>query len=166
MHIERVTLRPSPARPASAGLLLYRRRGARTEVLLVHPGGPLWRNRWNGWWQIPKGEIDDGEDPLGGARREFGEELGVAIATDGRSLGEVRQAGGKRVIAFACEGDLDPAGIVSNVFELEWPPRSGHVARFPEIDAARWFGLEEAGTAMLPSQRPFLARLEALLPAG
>lgn len=134
-------------------------------MLLVHPGGPLWRKKWEGWWQIPKGEIDDGEDPFSGARREFEEELGVAIASAGRSLGEVRQAGGKRVIAFACEGDLDPVSIVSNMFELEWPPRSGHVARFPEIDAARWFGLDEAETAMLPSQRPFLARLAALLPA-
>lgn len=160
-----MTQLPSTPRPASAGVLLYRLRGARVEVLLVHPGGPLWRKKWEGWWQIPKGEIDDGEDPFSGARREVEEELGIAITSDGQSLGEVRQAGGKRVIAFACEGDLDPVSIVSNMFEIEWPPYSGRRARFPEIDAARWFGLDEAGTAMLPSQRPFLARLAALLPA-
>lgn len=152
--------------PHSAGLLLYRLAAGGTEVLLVHPGGPLWRNRWQGWWQLPKGAIEAGEAPIDAARREFGEELGHAPAGPVIPLGEVRQRAGKRVTAFACRGDLDPAAIVSATFEIEWPPRSGKRAHFPEVDAARWFALAEARAQILPSQMPFLDRLEQALAGG
>jgi predicted NUDIX family NTP pyrophosphohydrolase len=116
-----------------------------------------------GAWQIPKGEIDAGEEPAGAALREVEEELGVALRGPLAPLGEIRQAGGKRVTAFAIEHDLDPAAIVSNEFELEWPPKSGQLQRFPEISEARWLGLDEAGIVMLPSQLPLLERLADLL---
>jgi predicted NUDIX family NTP pyrophosphohydrolase len=146
----------------SAGLLLYRRNGDILEVLLVHPGGPFWRNKDVGAWQIPKGLIEPGEEARAAALREASEELGVHFEGGTLALGEVRQAGGKYVEAFALETDLDPDAIVSNRFEIEWPPRSGRPQSFPEVDAARWFGLGEAREMMLASQRPFLDRLEAL----
>lgn len=146
----------------SAGVLLHRRTPA-LEVLLVHPGGPYWQRKDRGAWQIPKGEIEPGEDPETAARRETEEELGVALAGALRPLGDVRQAGGKWVTAFTLEQDLDPAAIRSNIFEIEWPPRSGTLQSFPEVSAARWLAVEEARRIMLPSQCPFLDRLVALV---
>ena len=129
------------------------------EILLVHPGGPLWRNKDAGAWQLPKGVIDPDEEPAAAARREAHEELGVMLEGELMPLGEIRQAGGKYVEAFALEHDLDAEAIESNMFEMEWPPRSGHVQSFPEVDAARWFALAEARAMMLESQKPLLDRL-------
>lgn len=148
----------------SAGVLLHRRRSREIEVLLIHPGGPYWKRRHDGAWQIPKGGVERGEAPLQAALREFAEELGSAIEGPALPLGQIRQAGGKWVEAYAVAGDIDPAAIVSIEFDLEWPPRSGRIQRFPEVDAARWFTLAEArGGVMLPSQLPLLDRLEDLL---
>lgn len=144
-------------------MLLYRRGEAGVEVLLVHPGGPYWRKRDLGAWQIPKGLVEPGEEPAAAARREAEEELGVALAAIPAPLATIRQAGGKVVEAFALEQDLDPEAIRSNSFELEWPPRSGRTQSFPEIDRARWFPLEEAQGAILPSQRALLGALRELL---
>lgn len=130
------------------------------EVLLVHPGGPFWRGRDVGAWQIPKGEIESDEDPQTAARREVEEELGVIVDVPLRPLGEVRQAGGKHVVAFSAAMDVDVAAIVSNVVEIAWPPRSGRRIAIPEIDEARWLSVPEARRLMLPSQLPFLDRLE------
>ena len=141
---------------------MWRRREGRKQVLLVHFGGPYWANRDAGAWAIPKGLVEEGEDAAACARREFAEELGVAPAGELAPLGRVRQAGGKWVEAFALEGDLDPERIVSNSFMIEWPPRSGRQATFPEVDRARWFTLDEARAKILPSQRPILVRFEAL----
>lgn len=129
------------------------------QVLLVHPGGPYWRRRDAGAWQIPKGAIEPGEKPVAAARREAGEELGVTLDGELQLLGEVRQAGGKIVEAFAIEAEVDADAIESNLFEMEWPPRSGQMQSFPEVDAARWFGLDEARAMMLESQKPFLEML-------
>jgi predicted NUDIX family NTP pyrophosphohydrolase len=131
------------------------------EVLLAHPGGPYWARRDAGAWSLPKGEYLPDEEAVDAARREFREELGLA-APPGRmlTLGEVRQAGGKRVTAWAVEGDLDPAAIVPGTFELEWPPRSGRTRTFPEVDRVAWFGLPEARERILPGQRALLDRLE------
>jgi predicted NUDIX family NTP pyrophosphohydrolase len=144
----------------SAGILLYRRRGDRLEVLLVHPGGPLWARRDAGAWSIPKGEYENGEDPLAAARREFEEELGTP-PPDGQvvDLGEVRQRSGKLVRAFALEGDLDPARIVSNTCQVEWPPRSGRRIEVPEVDRAHWFGIEAAAERINPAQVALIERL-------
>ena len=142
----------------SAGVLLYRL-APEIEVLLVHPGGPYWRRKDRGAWQIPKGAIDPGEQPEAAARREVAEEIGLDLALDLTPLGEIRQAGGKYVIAFAAEHDFDPATLVSNTFELEWPPKSGKTAAFPEIDGARWMKIPEAREMMLESQQPLLDRL-------
>jgi predicted NUDIX family NTP pyrophosphohydrolase len=142
----------------SAGVLLYRL-APEIEVLLVHPGGPYWRRKDRGAWQIPKGVIDPGEQPEAAARREVAEEIGLELAFDLIPLGEIRQAGGKYVIAFAAEHDFDPATLVSNTFELEWPPKSGKTAAFPEIDGARWMEIPEAREVMLESQQPLLDRL-------
>lgn len=146
----------------SAGILMYRRRGCQLEVLLVHPGGPFWRNKNLGAWSIPKGEYGPDEEAATAARREFGEELGVEAAGDLKSLGEVKQRSGKRVTAFTLEGDLDITMIRSNRFEMEWPPRSGRVQSFPEVDRAGWFSLPEAHEKILAAQRPFLDRIAAL----
>jgi predicted NUDIX family NTP pyrophosphohydrolase len=144
----------------SAGILLYRVRLGALEVLLVHPGGPFWARRDAGAWSIPKGEYEDGEDPRACALREFEEETGTAL-TPGElvDLGDVRQKGGKAVTAWAAEGDLDADRIRSNTFAMEWPPRSGRMAVFPEIDRAAWFGLEEARDKLVPAQAEFLDRL-------
>ena len=147
----------------SAGVLFYRRTHAGPLVLLVHPGGPYWRRRDRGAWQIPKGLIGPDESPEAAARREVAEELGLAFADPLEPLGHIRQAGGKWIEAFACERAVDADGIVSNRFEMEWPPRSGRRASFPEVDAARWFTLAEADDAILASQRPLLRRMEAHL---
>jgi predicted NUDIX family NTP pyrophosphohydrolase len=144
----------------SAGILLYRRRGDRLEVLLVHPGGPFWALRDTGAWSIPKGEFEPGEDALSAARREFAEELGVTLP-DGplEDLGEVRQKSGKLVHAWALEGDLDAGAVSSNTFELEWPPRSGRKIDVPEVDRAEWFALEDAQEKINPAQAQLLDRL-------
>ena len=148
----------------SAGILLHRSGNAGAEVLLVHPGGPFWAKKDLGAWSIPKGELDDDEDPRACALREFAEETGTRLP-DGalEELGSVKLKGGKLVLAFAAAGDLDPAGIRSNTFELEWPPRSGRTQAFPEIDRAGWFGLDEARAKLNPAQAELVDRLEALL---
>ena len=147
----------------SAGILLYRRCAGEVEVLLVHPGGPFWSRRDAGAWSIPKGEHPAGEEPLLAARREFAEELGVQ-PPDGppEDLGEIRQKAGKRVRAWALEGDLDAGAITSNTFELEWPPRSGRMIEVPEVDRAEWFTLAEAREKINPAQAALLDRLAAL----
>ena len=151
------------AGPSSAGLLLYRIRHAAIEVLLVHPGGPYWKTKDDGAWSIPKGEFSPAEDPLVAARREFFEETGVAIEGDLRALKPIQQPGGKIVHAWAVEGDLDPTTIVSNTFEIEWPPRSGRLQSFPEIDRAAWFALPEAPRKILRGQVPLLEELAQML---
>jgi predicted NUDIX family NTP pyrophosphohydrolase len=142
---------------------MYRGAGQSMEVLLVHPGGPFWRNKDDGAWSIPKGEIDAGENPQDVARREFAEELGSAAPGTLRPLGEIRQRGGKRVYAFAAKGDLDVRTAQSNTFEMEWPPNSGRLQVFPEIDRAAWFTLPVAREKILASQRPLLDRVEELV---
>ena len=145
----------------SAGTLLYRRKGATLEVLLVHPGGPFWLNRDDGAWSIPKGEIGAAEYPEHAARREFAEELGPAASIGPlQALGEVRQRGGKRVIAFFGEAEFDTASLASNVFEMEWPPRSRRRRSFPEVDRAEWFDLRTAKTKILSGQVELIERLE------
>jgi predicted NUDIX family NTP pyrophosphohydrolase len=143
----------------SAGLLIHRIGPAGPEVLLVHPGGPFWAKRDLGAWSIPKGEASPGEDLEAAARREFLEELGVAYDGPLRDLGAVRQKGGKLVRAFAGPGDFDVATLRSNAFEMEWPPRSGRRASFPEVDRAGWFGLDEARLKIVPAQAELLDRL-------
>ena len=146
----------------SAGILLYRLRGGHPEFLLVHPGGPFWRNKDDGAWSIPKGEMEAGSDPELTARREFAEELGPGASIGPlRRLGEVRQRGGKRVIAFAGEGEFEPAALASNTFSIEWPPRSGQLRSFPEVDRAEWFDIEAARSKILQAQAEFLDRLLA-----
>ena len=146
----------------SAGILMYRRIGPKLEVLLVHPGGPYWRRKDDGAWSIPKGEMDAGEDAGDAARREFFEELGSAPVGLLQPLGEIRQRGGKRVHAFAVNSDLDVQTVASNTFEIEWPPKSGRLQTFPEVDRAEWFTLPIARTKILEGQRPLLDRLEEL----
>ena len=143
----------------SAGILLHRRREGRLEVLLVHPGGPFWANRDEGAWTIPKGEYDEGEDALDAARREFTEETGFAVEGPFRELAPVRQRSGKVVRAWAVEGDCDVAAIRSNTFSMEWPPRSGRTAEFPEVDRGQWFSIEEARVKILAAQAPLLDEL-------
>lgn len=148
----------------SAGLLVYRHQLGLPEVLLVHPGGPFWRKRDDGAWSIPKGEYGAGEEPQAAAFREFTEELGATPpAASGHPLGEVVQAGGKRVVAYAVESDFDVSMIRSNSFEMEWPPGSGRRESFPEVDRAGWFSLEVAKGKIISGQRPLLERLEAML---
>ncbi len=146
----------------SAGIVLYRRTGAGVEVLLGHMGGPYWARKDAGAWTIPKGEVEPGEEPLAVAKREFEEEIGVALPSAAvTDLGEVRQGGGKTVQAWAVEGDLDATTIISNTFELEWPPKSGRIQSFPEIDRAAWFDLESARSVIIQGQRALLDRLPA-----
>ena len=148
----------------SAGVLLYRRRDGAVEVFLVHPGGPFWAKKDKGAWSIPKGEYAEGEDPLSVAKREFAEELGCP-PPEGRyiELGELKQPSGKRITAFAVAGDFDSATVKSNLFELEWPPKTGRKQSFPEVDRAQWFTLAEAREKILPGQAPFIDRLRDLL---
>ena len=151
----------------SAGILLYRRRGGGVEVLLVHPGGPLWARRDAGAWSIPKGEYGEGEDPVAVALREFQEETGQPPPEGALvPLGEVRQRGGKVVTAFAVAGDLDPAAITSNTFTLEWPPRSGVRREFPEVDRAGWFDPATAREKLPAAQAELVDRLLAALGRG
>jgi predicted NUDIX family NTP pyrophosphohydrolase len=142
----------------SAGILLYRRR-EELEVFLVHPGGPFWAKKDLGAWSLPKGEIGEGEDPLSAAIREFTEETGFTVNGEFRPLRPLRQPGGKTVMAWAVEGDCDPAELRSNLFSLEWPPKSGRRKDFPEVDRAAWFPIEEARKRILAGQSPFLDEL-------
>jgi predicted NUDIX family NTP pyrophosphohydrolase len=143
----------------SAGILLYKRSAGGLLVLLAHPGGPFWQKRDLGAWTIPKGEYESGELPEDAARREFREELGIEAIGTLQPLGEVAQKGGKLVTAFALEGDFDISVLRSNTFELEWPPRSGRVATFPEVDRVEWMTLEMARKKILAGQMPLLDRL-------
>jgi predicted NUDIX family NTP pyrophosphohydrolase len=144
----------------SAGVLLHRRGAAGPEVLIGHMGGPFWARKDAGAWSIPKGELDDGEDPLAGARREYAEELGhPPPAGTAIELGEIRQRAGKRVIAFAIEGDFDPQLLDPGTFEMQWPPRSGRLQEFPEIDRVSWFDLETAKSRIVAGQVALLERL-------
>ena len=151
----------------SAGILLYRWAGDELEVLLAHMGGPFWSGKDEAAWSIPKGLYDDDEQPLAAALREFTEELGVAppFEVDAlRPLGELRQPSGKRLTVWAAEGDLDPADVVPGSFTMEWPPRSGKTAEFPEIDLAEWWSVDVARVKLVKGQRPFLDRLLVSLP--
>jgi predicted NUDIX family NTP pyrophosphohydrolase len=152
-----------PPQPHSAGILLFRQRDGATEVLLIKPGGPFWRNKDAGAWMIPKGKLEPGEASAEAALREFAEETGTRLTAVPFPLAVIRQAGGKIVEAFAVEGDLDPAAVLSNEFELEWPPRSGRMEHFPEVEQARWMSLAEARAMMLASQLPLLEALETKL---
>ncbi len=143
----------------SAGILLYRRREKALEVFLVHPGGPFWAKKDLGAWSIPKGEIGDGEDPLNAAQREFTEETSFIVQGPFQPIGELKQKSGKVVVAWAAEGDCDPAQLRSNIFSMEWPPRSGKQAEFPEADRGGWFSLDEAREKIHPGQAEFLERL-------
>jgi predicted NUDIX family NTP pyrophosphohydrolase len=147
----------------SAGLLLYRLKNAAPEVFLVHPGGPFWAKKDHGAWSIPKGEIEPGEDALAAAIREFAEETGTTLAGDFRPLSPVRQAGGKRVLAWAIAGDIDPTTIRSNDFEMEWPPRSGKRQTFPEVDRGEWFTLDEGRKRINKGQVALLDALAAAI---
>ncbi|HEY0499376.1 MAG TPA: NUDIX domain-containing protein [Kutzneria sp.] len=143
----------------SAGILVWRKVDGRTEVLIGHMGGPFWARKDDGAWSVPKGLIEDSEEPVAAARREFQEELGLP-APEGEllPLGEVKQSG-KTVTLWAVEGDLDPADVVPGTFELEWPPRSGKTRQFPEVDRVAWFGVDDARVKLVKGQRPFLDRL-------
>jgi predicted NUDIX family NTP pyrophosphohydrolase len=155
---------PREPRATSAGLVLYRRR-PELEVLLGHMGGPYFARRDDGAWSIPKGEYTPDEEPLAAARREFAEELGIAAPADGEhhALGAIRQRNGKQVTAWAVEGDLDVGSVVSNTFEIEWPPHSGRRQSFPEIDRAAWFDVGTAGRKMVAGQAELLDRLLTVL---
>src|SRR5215203_2187620 len=152
------------AKPKSAGLLLYRVRDGRPEVLIGHMGGPFWARKDEGAWSVFKGEYDDAEEPLAAARREFEEETGRP-PPDGPvvDLGEVRQSSGKAVTAWAIEGDFDPSTLKSNTFTTEWPPRSGRQAEFPEVDRAAWFDLATARQKLVRGQVPLIDALERAL---
>jgi len=150
----------------SAGVLLYRSRNGRPEVLLGHPGGPLWARRDRGAWSLPKGEIGPGESPESAARREFEEETGLRLTQPMQPLGQITQRGGKVVHAWAVEADADPAQLRSNSFAMEWPPASGKTEEFPEIDRFEWCGLEEAARRINPGQVVLLQRLLELIEAS
>src|SRR5215475_12364034 len=147
----------------SSGLLMHRMREGELEFLLVHPGGPFWKNKDEGAWTIPKGEIGDGEEPLAAAVREFEEELGFKPSGPFIELTPIKQKAGKMVHAWAFEGDCDPSQIKSDTFSIEWPPRSGKQAEFPEVDRAEFFNLEAAKTKINPAQIPLLEELQRRL---
>jgi predicted NUDIX family NTP pyrophosphohydrolase len=147
----------------SAGMVLYRVRDGDLEVFLVHPGGPYWSNKDDGAWSIPKGEFEEGEDPLTAARREFREETGFEVSGPFRALSPLKQPSGKVIHAWAVEGDIDPARVASNTFSMEWPPHSGKQRDFPEVDKAGWFSLATAPKKMIPGQRGFLDQLQQLV---
>jgi predicted NUDIX family NTP pyrophosphohydrolase len=147
----------------SAGLLLYRGAPAALEVLLVHPGGPFWARKDAGAWSIPKGEFGADEEPLAAARREFAEETGAAVSGEFIALAPLRLPSGKVLHAWALRADFDPAGLHSNTFTMEWPPKSGRQQAFPEVDRAAWFAIEEARRRISKGQAPLLDRLGALL---
>jgi predicted NUDIX family NTP pyrophosphohydrolase len=145
----------------SAGILLFRRRPPDLEVMLVHPGGPFWAKKDLGAWSIPKGLADEGENLLAAAKREFLEETGMVVDGDFLNLGAHKQPSGKTIAAWGCEGDFDPALLKSNTFSLEWPPRSGKTAEFPEVDRAAWFSIDEALMKINKGQKPIVAALKA-----
>jgi predicted NUDIX family NTP pyrophosphohydrolase len=147
----------------SAGLLPFRETSGRLEVLLVHPGGPFWAKKDEGAWSIPKGEFEEGEDPLAAARREFEEETGFRAEGEAIPLEPLRQPGGKLVYAWAVRQDLDPSGIRSNTFTMEWPPKSGRYQEFPEVDRAAWFTIDAARKKILKGQAVFLSQLQEKL---
>jgi len=147
----------------SAGLLLYRRHGGQIEVFLVHPGGPFWAKKDLGAWSIPKGEVPAGQDPLTQAKLELQEETGCTAAGEFRALKPIKQAGGKTVQAWAIPGDCDADGITSNTFTMQWPPKSGRTAEFPEVDRAAWFDLPTARQKINPAQAAFLDEIERML---
>ena len=147
----------------SAGLLMYRWNNQELQVFLVHPGGPFWAKKDLGAWSVSKGEYVDGEIPLEAAKREFQEETGFAAQGNFLELGTVRQSGGKVVSAWAFEGDCDPAAMVSNHCQVEWPPRSGRMIEIPEVDRGGWFSIAEGRERILKSQAPFLDRLCQML---
>ena len=147
----------------SAGILLYRQKGRTTEVFLVHPGGPFWKKKDAGAWTVPKGEINEHEDALAAAIREFREEPGVALKGKFIPLASIVQKAGKKVYAWAIAGDMDAAGIHSNTFSMEWPPKSGKQVSFPEVDKAGWFEIGEAREKINPGQVGLLEQLEVLL---
>ena len=146
----------------SAGLLMYRQTANVLEIFLVHPGGPLWARKDKGAWTIPKGEYEQDENPLAAARREFEEETGFQAPGEFLELGTIKQKSGKRVSAWAFEGDCNPADLTSNTCEIEWPPRSGHRIEIPEVDRGRWFSLEEAREYIREEQQALLNNLRAL----
>ena len=150
----------------SAGILLYRGEAGGIEVLLVHPGGPFWAKKDAGVWSIPKGEYDEGEEPLACAVREFTEELGAEPSGPFLDLGELKQPSRKVVRAWAARGEFDPAAIKSSTFEMEWPPKSGRKQAFPEVDRAAWFAPDAARVKILPGQQPFIDRLLQALTGG
>jgi predicted NUDIX family NTP pyrophosphohydrolase len=145
---------------------MYRRSGDGLEVLLVHPGGPFWVNKDDGAWSIPKGECAEGEDPLAAARREFEEETGSEPSGPFLELGSFRQSSAKTISAWAVEGDFDPSRLRSNTFSMQWPPRTGRLQEFPEVDRAAWFKPEEAGRKILKGQRGILDALAAKIDNG
>jgi predicted NUDIX family NTP pyrophosphohydrolase len=147
---------------ASAGILMYRRRNAQLEVLLVHLGGPFWAKKDAGAWFVPKGEVNPGEDELAAAKREFQEETGLTPAAELLPLGSVKHKSSKKVSAWAFEGECDPSALRSNTFQMEWPPRSGKTREFPEIDRAAFFTIEAAREKMHPAEFEFVTRLSEL----
>ncbi len=144
----------------SAGIVLFRRRPTGLEVMLVHPGGPFWAKKDEGAWSIPKGLADEGEDLLAAAKREFLEETGMTVVGEFLDLGAHKQSSGKTIVAWACEGEFDPASLKSNTFSLEWPPRSGRMADFPEVDRAAWYSIDEALVKINKGQGLIIAALE------
>lgn len=147
----------------AAGILLYRQSARGLELLLAHPGGPLWARKDLGAWTIPKGQFGDDESALAAAQREFAEEMGSPARGDFVELGSIRQPSGKIVYGFTAESDFDVTSVKSNLFLLEWPPKSGKHGQFPEVDRAQWFSVEEARQKILKGQEPFIDRLLALL---
>ncbi|MBY0494023.1 MAG: NUDIX domain-containing protein [Cyanobacteria bacterium] len=150
----------------AAGILLFRRGPAGLQVLLAHPGGPLWARKDHGAWTLPKGQFAESELPLDAAKREFEEEMGSAPGGDFQSLGTLKQPSGKVIHGWAAEADFDCSSVKSNLFSMEWPPRSGKKAEFPEVDRAAWFSIEEARRKILKGQQPFLDRLLTLISGG
>jgi predicted NUDIX family NTP pyrophosphohydrolase len=157
---------PGTRRQRSAGILLYRTRDGNLEVLLGHPGGPYWARKDEGAWMVPKGALEEGESALEAAMREFGEEVGPVPPGSPLPLATVRQNGGKLVEVFALQGEFDPADLVSNEVEIDWPPRSGRKQRFPELDRVAWMGLDEARRRILKSQQPLIEALAKRLGAS
>jgi predicted NUDIX family NTP pyrophosphohydrolase len=154
---------PDAVKRASAGLLLYRHAAGELEVLLVHPGGPYWARKDDSAWSIPKGEIEPGEEPLAAAQREFAEETGAVVDGEFLRLAPVRLRSGKVIHAWALQADFDPAAMHSNLFSMEWPPKSGVQREFPEVDRAAWFGIDSARLKIHPGQAPLLDDLLAQL---
>jgi predicted NUDIX family NTP pyrophosphohydrolase len=147
----------------SAGILMFRKRESTLQLFLVHPGGPFWRNKDAGAWSIPKGEYEEGEDPLDAAKREFLEETGIEADGEFLPLGEIKQPSGKVITAWALEGDCEPSAVRSNMFSMEWPPKSGRQQEFPEVDRADWFTANEAKEQIVKGQTGLIDRVVALI---